>query len=139
MVGAVELERALTAAKCLDDVPLGDLEELSGQIAFDVLRQRVERVDRRVDRGGWWDRRCEQGDGPGEFGTATGEPLTLPQGGAVVVREVLRASWRGQPPVDVVEVGHRSVGRMTRATGCRVLANRWARGCIGAVTGVSHT
>jgi len=30
VVGAIELERALAAAKCLDDVPVGDLEELLG-------------------------------------------------------------------------------------------------------------
>jgi hypothetical protein len=30
VVGAVELKRALTGAKCFDDIPLGDLEELSG-------------------------------------------------------------------------------------------------------------
>jgi hypothetical protein len=29
-VGAVEFERAMTAAKCVDAVSVGDLEELSG-------------------------------------------------------------------------------------------------------------
>jgi hypothetical protein len=30
VIGAVELERAVAAGKCVEDVPLGDLEELSG-------------------------------------------------------------------------------------------------------------
>jgi hypothetical protein len=30
VVGAVEFERALAEAKCVDGIPLGDLEELLG-------------------------------------------------------------------------------------------------------------
>ena len=71
VVGAVEFERALAAAKCLDDVPLGDLEELSRVgspstsfgSAWSVWIAVLTVADGGIAA-------CEQGDGPGEFGAA---------------------------------------------------------------------
>jgi len=104
-MGAVELERVVAALECIGKAPVGDLEELSGEIAADVLRRRMENVDRGAGRGGWRYGRCKLGDRTSELGTV-GERTCLLAGGLVVGGELLVGPGVRQPAVGVAEIDH---------------------------------